>query len=282
MRRSASTGGRVKSSSKSTGTSSGTSSGSKGVTIVTPTIRPQYMERLLNNYARQQWDHKELIIVLNRERMNIAHYEEAARNYDNVRVIRLPAKHPLGDCMNLAASTAQYPYIAKFDDDDYYGPGYLADAMQTFAQTGADVVGKLSFFFYFPHRQLLLLRKRTIPSQGDVKRVAGATIVFRTSVLEHVRFGKKRQGSDVQFIRDCVQHGLAVRSASPYHFAAIRRADRLTHTWKVQEKKLLADPSSQLIHTEDFTPYVDQTADWSPIAHTSQSLQYTARQRPKA
>ncbi|WP_224753825.1 glycosyltransferase family 2 protein [Paenibacillus terricola] len=279
MRRSASMGGRVKSCTSSKSTGSG--SGGKGVTIVTPTIRPQYMEQLLNNYARQQWDRKELIIVLNRQAMNLAHYEEAARNYDNVRVLRLPAKHPLGDCMNLAASVAQYPYIAKFDDDDYYGPGYLADAMHTFAQTGADVVGKLSFFFYFPHRQLLLLRKRTIPSQGDVRRVAGATIVFRASVLEQVPFGKKRQGSDVQFIRDCLQHGLAVRSASPYHFAAIRRSDRLTHTWKVQEKKLLADPSSQLINTEDFTPYVDQPADGGKLAYTSQKIKSPDRHRLK-
>lgn len=257
MRRSASTSGRMKSLGNSTG-------GERlGVTIVTPTIRPQYMERLLSNYARQQWNRKELIIVLNHARMSIARYEEAARMYDNVRVLQLPAKHPLGDCMNLAASLAQYPYIAKFDDDDYYGPGYLADAMRTFEQTGADVVGKQSFYFYFPHRELLLLRKRTIPSQGDVRRVAGATIVFRASVLEHVRFGKKRQGSDVQFIRECLQRGLSVRSASPYHFAAIRRADRLSHTWKVQEKKLLTDPSSQLIYTNDYTQHVDHPADTS-------------------
>jgi hypothetical protein len=268
MHRSGLTDGNVSSSGKSIGKSSGI--GGMGVSIVTPTIRPQYMERLLNNYARQQWTRKELIIVLNRQGMSIARYEEAARMYDNVRVLQLPAKHPLGDCMNLAASAAQYPYIAKFDDDDYYGPGYLADAMHTFAQTGADVVGKHSFFFYFPHRKLLLLRKRTIPAEGNVTRVAGATIVFRASVLEQVRFGKKRQGSDVQFIRDCLKQGLAVRSASPYHFAAIRRADRLTHTWKVQEKKLLADPSAQLIYTEDFKQQINQHAD-SPLAYTSRT-----------
>lgn len=263
MHRSGSTGGRARSSSS--GKSIG--SASKGVTIVTPTIRPEYMERLLSNYARQQWTHKELIIVLNRQQMSMSRYEEAARMYDNVRVLRLPAKHPLGDCMNLAASLAQYPYIAKFDDDDYYGPGYLADTMHTFAQTGADVVGKHSFFFYFPHRQLLLLRKRAIPMEGNVTRVAGATIVFRASVLEHVRFGKKRQGSDVQFIRDCLQQGLAVRSASPYHFAAIRRADRLSHTWKVQERKLLADSSSQFIYTEEFMQHVDHHVE-SPFDAT--------------
>ncbi|GMK40013.1 glycosyl transferase [Paenibacillus sp. CCS19] len=269
MRRSASTSGRTKSSGKSTGSSG------MGVTIITPTIRPEYMERLLSNYARQQWDRKELIIVLNRQRMSMAQYEEAARMHDHVRVLRLPANHPLGDCMNLAASLANYPYIAKFDDDDYYGPGYLADAMHTFEQTGADVVGKRSFYFYFPHRQLLLLRKRTIPSQGDVRRVAGATIVFRASVLAHVRFGKKRKGSDVQFIRDCLEHGLAVRSSSPYHFAAIRRADRLTHTWKVQEKKLLADPSSELINTDDYMKHVDHPFHSSMEAATSNAKSRT-------
>ncbi|PWV94385.1 glycosyltransferase involved in cell wall biosynthesis [Paenibacillus cellulosilyticus] len=233
------------------------SSVSRGVTIVTSTIRPKYMKLLLENYARQQWAHKELIIVLNRERMSMSRYEEAAQKYDNVRILRLPSKHPLGDCLNLAASHAQYPYIAKFDDDDYYGPGYIADSMNTFAQTGADIVGKRSFFFYFPHRQLLMLRMRKDPTQGDIKRVAGATLMFRASVLEHVKFGKKKQGSDVQFLRDCLQHGLMLRSASPYHFAAFRRADQNTHTWKVQEKELLADKKAQLIYTDDFKQHVD-------------------------
>lgn len=121
-----------------------------GVTVVSPTMRPQLMKQLLDNYARQQGVRKELIIVLNRKGMSMKRYKRAASAYDNVRVLRIAGRRPLGDCLNYAASRARYPYIAKFDDDDYYGPLYLSEAVNTFRVTKADLVGKSSFFFISP------------------------------------------------------------------------------------------------------------------------------------
>lgn len=243
------------------GTSKRSGSGggeANGVTIVSPTIRPEYMARLLDNYARQRWENKELIIVLNRESMSLRRYLQAAKPYRNVRVMRLPGACTLGDCLNAAAARARYPFVAKFDDDDYYGPDYLAEAMYTFEKTNADIVGKTSFFFYFPHRRLLLLRERPVRPYEATSRIAGATIMFRKQVLHTVRFGKRRQGSDVQFIRDCLRGGLSVISSSPYNFAAFRRSDRRSHTWKVTERKLLADPSASVFETNQFGPIVDR------------------------
>ncbi|WP_246070489.1 glycosyltransferase [Paenibacillus kobensis] len=253
----------LKNSNKSSGKSSSPSTskgGSEayGVTIITPTIRPQYMKRVLSNYARQQWENKELIIVLNGNRMNMQRYLQAAEQYSGIHVIRLPASSTLGDCLNDATAIACYPYIAKFDDDDYYGPGYLAEAMDTFEKTGADVVGKTSFFFYFPHRRQLLLRERPVQPYEETNRIAGATIMFRRNVLETVSFGKRKQGSDVQFIQDCLRSGLSVRTSSAYNFAAFRRADRQSHTWKVTERKLFTDPRTKVFRTDDYWKIVDR------------------------
>lgn len=228
----------------------------EGVTIVSPTVRAKYMQRLLDNYARQQWENKELIIVLNRKAMSMKKYERAASKYDNVRVVRVPGSKPLGDCLNHAASMATFPFIAKFDDDDYYGPAYIAEAMRTFRETNADIVGKSSLFFYFPHRRLLLLRKRKM--SGAVKHIAGATIMFRRRVLEAVRFGKRRKGSDVQFIRACLRRGFRVYSSSPYNFAAFRRANRWSHTWNVRASRLLRAPGARIVRTKDYKKYVNR------------------------
>ena len=43
-----------------------------GVTIVTSTIRPECIHNIFNNYARQKWKMKELIIVVNKDDMNIS------------------------------------------------------------------------------------------------------------------------------------------------------------------------------------------------------------------
>ena len=39
-------------------------------------------------------------------------------------------------------------FIAKFDDDDLYGPNYVADQLLPFKYTDADIVGKLCTFMY--------------------------------------------------------------------------------------------------------------------------------------
>ena len=58
-----------------------------GVTIVTyRTIRPKCIHNIFNNYARQKWKMKELIIVVNKDDMNISRYKKKALRYKNVRI----------------------------------------------------------------------------------------------------------------------------------------------------------------------------------------------------
>ncbi len=37
---------------------------------------------------------------------------------------------------------AKFNIIAKFDDDDYYGPKYLSDSLKAFDETDAKLIGK--------------------------------------------------------------------------------------------------------------------------------------------
>ncbi|GAB2693297.1 glycosyltransferase family 2 protein [Paenibacillus thermoaerophilus] len=229
-----------------------------GVTIVTATMRPPYIDNVFRNYARQKWKPKELIIVLNKSGMRISRYRKFAARYPNVRVFRLPERNSLGQCLNFAAKQAKYPYIAKFDDDDYYGPAYIPEAMSRFSRQKADLVGKHSFFFYFPHLKVLALRVRAFHPYSGRNRIAGATIMFHKRVMRKVQFSRVRQGSDVKFVEACLREGFKLSGTSPYHFAAIRRANRLSHTWKVSERELLAGKSMRLIKTEHFEKYVNR------------------------
>lgn len=82
--------------------------------------------------------------------------------------------------------------------------------------------------------------------------------MFHQRVFKRVKFGKKRQGSDVQFIRACLRKGFRLRTSSRYHFAAIRRANRMSHTWKVRERQLFADRRAMVIRTKQFKLYVNR------------------------
>jgi glycosyltransferase involved in cell wall biosynthesis len=234
--------------------------GTGGVTIVTPTIRPEFIDQVFNNYDHQKWNKKELIIIINKNNVDINLYKEKANNFANVSVYKLPESKRLGACLNYAISRAKYSYIAKFDDDDYYAPNYIPEAMNLFISSDADVVGKRSFFFYFPHLSTLLLRKSKIPPFSRCKKIAGATIMFHKRVLRKVKFATHvRQGSDVRFINACLKNGFKLYTTSPYNFAAFRRTNRHTHTWKVSERALFADKNTRSIRTNNFKSHVKRT-----------------------
>lgn len=229
----------------------------EGVSIITSTIRPEHIHHIFLNFARQTWNKKELIIIVNKNSISLNPYKQKALQYSNVSVYRADQQKNLGACLNYGVSKAKYNYIAKFDDDDYYSPYYLSEAMHLFASSKADVVGKRSCYFFFPHRSKLLLRKTSVPPFNRCKKIAGATIMFHRKVFEKVQFAKNvHQGTDVRFVRACLNNGYRLYTTTPYNFVAYRRVNNLSHTWKVTDKQLLTDKNASIIRTSDFKPYI--------------------------
>ncbi|RCW45442.1 glycosyltransferase family 2 protein [Paenibacillus prosopidis] len=239
-----------------------------GVTIITPTIRPEFIDQVFQNYAHQKWSKKELIIVINKNNVNINLYKNKAVDFADVSIYKLPESKKLGACLNYAISRAKYSYVAKFDDDDYYAPNYIPEAMNLFLSSDADVVGKRSFFFYFPHLSTLLLRKSKTPPYSRCKKIAGATIMFHKRVFRRVQFATHvRQGSDVRFVSACLKNGYKLYTTSPYNFAAFRRTNRQSHTWKVSERSLFAGKNTSSIRTNNFKSYVKR-----PLRNTLKTI----------
>lgn len=231
----------------------------RGVTIITSTIRPAYIKNVFLNYTSQRWPSKELIILLNKDNMDINEYNRMARKYPNVQVFKLSQRYSLGECLNYAVRRAKHSYIAKFDDDDYYGPNYIPEAMHLFNRTKADIVGKQSFYLYFPHRKTLMLRRRSVLPYKPCKRIAGATIMFHRKVFRVIKFVRVAQGTDARFLSTCLRRGFRIYSTSRYHFAAFRRLNVHSHTWRISERALLTEPNKQIIRTKFYKSYVNRS-----------------------
>lgn len=129
-----------------------------GISVITSTNKPDFMQNIFSNFNNQRWQIKEIIIVLNNDLMNLTEWSKQADAYKTISVYQLPEREYLGACLSFAVNKAKYDYIAKFDDDDYYGPYYLAEAMRFFQQTNADLVGKRTYYMYMIDKKLLLLR----------------------------------------------------------------------------------------------------------------------------
>ena len=226
-----------------------------GVTIVTSTIRENQIDNVFKNFKSQNYSKKELIIILNKNDMNIDTWKNKAKQYDNVKVYKLDENNSLGTCLNFAVDKAGYDYIAKFDDDDYYGPNYLIDIMNAFKYTNADIIGKLSYFAYVENSNTLVIQFPNKENQFT-NIITGATLVCSKKVFDKIKFPTKvKIGTDTEFLKSCVEQGLKIYSADRFNYVMNRRASKDKHTWKVEDTIFLKS-SKKITETEKYIDIV--------------------------
>jgi hypothetical protein len=203
------------------------------VSIIACTIRDEMMENVFDNYANQLCNEKELIIILNNDDMDIEKWREKALNYENVSIFQLPEIKTLGDCLNFGIEKAKFGTIAKFDDDDYYSPYYLTEAIDAFRKYHAQLVGKGSSYMYFEHEKLLAIRKIGNENKLGKSFVKGGTLVFKKNLYPKIKFpSKKGSGEDSIFLKECMRRNIRIYATSRYNYVYIRRGDQLSHTYQ--------------------------------------------------
>jgi cellulose synthase/poly-beta-1,6-N-acetylglucosamine synthase-like glycosyltransferase len=196
------------------------------------------MDNLLQNFQCQDWKNKELIIVLNRDDMNLSHWRKKAEISQDIRISQLPEAISLGHCLNYAVNQTRGEFIAFFDDDDYYAPGYISSMMPAFEKTGADIIGKRTHFVYLERNRNLYLR---FPGEENtcVTWVCGGKKIVRRYVFDHVSHRDESKSEDVHFCMDCRKRGFRIYSVDRFNFVYIRYSDSYYHTWKINDEKLV-------------------------------------------
>ncbi|WP_221563885.1 UDP-glucose 4-epimerase GalE [Alkalihalobacillus sp. TS-13] len=232
------------------------------VSVITCTMRDSCLENVFNNYARQKWDDKELIIVLTKAEMDLERWETEAKKHKNVSVFRVEDGSSLGKCLNFAVEQTNYEIIANFEDDDYYAPEYLTESVSTLEKTNADVIGKTTVFLFMPERKVLTIFNSNNEHQyvNDQTRfgkqyLQGGTLVMKRHIFEKVTFRNQIKELDRLFCQDCVDKGFKVYSAGMEDFVYIRNDSGSGHTWKVSNDIIL-NACEVVAHTDDFEPYI--------------------------
>ncbi|MBA9084604.1 glycosyltransferase involved in cell wall biosynthesis [Fontibacillus solani] len=210
----------------------------QGVSIITCTNRQDYLRNLIQNYTRQTLAKKELIIIVNNNKIPLAPYQSLAKKLGNVKVFRVDGHQSLGACLNFAVKKTKYSYIAKFDDDDYYAPHYLADSLRALRRANADVLGKRAHYMYLRGSKTLILRFPHDENRS-VNKLPGATLFMKRDVVNKVKFPNQNVGEDDVFCLRSKSKGYKVYSAGKYNFVAIRRKNSSNHTWIISDKELI-------------------------------------------
>ncbi|WP_416151231.1 glycosyltransferase [Salipaludibacillus sp. HK11] len=218
------------------------------VSVITCTNREHFQNNIFENFLRQTVESKELIIVLNNDKMDVDIWKKKADEYSNISVMKLPESTSLGACLNEGVKRTQFDYIAKFDDDDFYAKYYLEEALGGFEKSNADIVGKRTVYTFFESKQLLGVHRPFFENQS-VNNVRGATLIFRKKIIQLVPFPSINKGEDGSFLWRCVRKGYKIYSTSKSNFVCVRRANVATHT---ERNQLLIKGCRDLIHTDDY------------------------------
>lgn len=212
------------------------------ISIIACTHRPQNLETLLRQVAVQCWSDRELILVLHGDSFDLpAVRQQVAVHLPGLptQILHRPRSETLGDCLNAGIRQSRGDFWAKMDDDDLYGPHYLADALLTLQISQADVVGKHSFFAYVQSTDTLYLRHPGHTHQED-RFVAGGTLLARRTAWERVKFVSRTGGGDTVWLRHCAEAGMKIVSGDCYNYILIRHADSRQHTWTISPQDFLA------------------------------------------
>lgn len=150
----------------------------------------------------------------------------------------LPAGETLGWCLNRVVESVGSAVVAKIDDDDHYGPGYLTDALQAMDYSGAGVIGRVASFTYLEGEDRTILRRLGDEEMYYDGTLIGATLVFDRSIWERSPFPHKTLAEDVGLQRGARALGKRVYVASRWDFVYHRRVSG--NTWRVPDEHFLA------------------------------------------
>ncbi|MGE5558993.1 MAG: glycosyltransferase [Bacillota bacterium] len=225
------------------------------LSVITPTNKSIYLDNILENYANQSYLNKELILVLHNNGLQYGEWAAACSRLKNIRIYQLDDDLSLGDCLNYAVEQANGDIVAKFDDDDYYGPGYLQEAVNCFQYTEAAIVGKVSHFVYFENSMKLGLINK---GQGFqyLDYLFGGTHVVKREVFEKIKFRPISLGEDCDFNFDCRQNGYLLYACGPMNYVRVRRYDKIHHAWKLEDDDFEGG-CSFIASTPDFRAYAN-------------------------
>ena len=212
------------------------------VAIVCVSRRPHLLHHFVKNVERQTGfaNAIEVVFVANGPGFVEDEVEHALVSIPHALVDHAPTGTSLGRGLNRGMSMTGARFIAKFDDDDFYGSAFLADALRAHSYAGAGVVGKHSYFAHLRSRNETVIR---FPSHEFCysSTLAGGTLVIDRDVVDDQEFPDISLGEDRAFIARCHRRGISTFSADRFNFTQIRDGG---NTWRLDDEDFLIGTES--------------------------------------
>jgi len=193
------------------------------VTVIVPFSRPERCQAVLDGFLRQRYPYKDLLIVENGRALGCW--------TGSGHVLQAPNARSAGAAKNVALDFLRKElgedslFVSVFDDDDYYGPGYLEEQMLVLAGGEHDIVGKCQHFIV-DDRGFWLLNRYV--AHTKYAWCSGGVQSFDLAKVR--RFREQPVAEDVHFVLEVESRGGHLYCTSPFHFLWERRGE--SHAYK--------------------------------------------------
>ena len=220
------------------------------VSVLTPTMRPDSIAHCLENFRKQAYENKELILILNNAEFDVDAIRKEVRSIPNAQVIHVEGRTTLGDCLNRGVDAASGKYVAEMDDDDYYGERYLSDNVLAASFSDAEIVGKGAYYVYLVGAEATALRETSPEHTFTSSVVAGNTVFVQTDAARDVMFAPLVRGEDTDFQRRAAWAGCRIYSTDRFNYLRVWDHKVSEHSWKISDAEFREK-------CRDYTPGLD-------------------------
>ena len=209
------------------------------LTLICVSRRPENLEAVIENVARQNYPSLSLIYVSHGKKTD-ADRLSRLNHLASLETLEIDSEAFLAHGLNKALELASTDLVAKIDDDDIYLENYVRNLViaEHTLESKPVLLGKAKYFAYLEGKNMMFLRGRI--ANGKVKYVSGASMMWRRSLTAGIQFPSVRAGTDTLFQRELARRG-DIYSSDPYDLIVIRRANKGSHTWKIADEEFLGD-----------------------------------------
>lgn len=227
-----------------------------GVSVISIINHPDNINKVFDNYVKQNYKKKELIIILNATSMDLKKHQKKAKQYDNIKVFKLNRRLNNGECKNFAFKHVTFDYIAFFDNG-FYSPNYLNEAIRTFEIIDCDIVGKFTTYVYFVESKILAIKNWIYDYENQYSPgVDSSTMVFKRRLLNELIFPNTKFAEN-KFQIYCLNYGFKIYSTDKYDYIKHITPDSIKeNNLKIEDKDFLEEYK---IIAEDIIDYPKYT-----------------------
>ncbi|KOX24157.1 glycosyltransferase family 2 protein [Nocardiopsis sp. NRRL B-16309] len=216
------------------------------VSVVLCTRRPEMVGFALAQIARQRGVSVEAVLTLHGFPADLPEVAPALAGFRAtgipLTVHEADADQVFGAVLNDAVGRAGGDLVAKWDDDDWYGPDHLADLVLARTYSGAELVGAGQDFVYLQEVDLTVWRSRACEIASPF--IAGGTILTDRVVLEETGgFRPLPRAIDTQLLIAVARGG--GRIYRTHGLGYVLRRTGGGHTWSEDMASFLHDHTRQ-------------------------------------